>query len=381
MKTITPTEILVYYDGVDVFVGHDPIGGHYIGMIVNRADGIDQYLVVGVSPDRLRQFRSGALDLRTLLLESPGDEWFLTQADGEPGQPLVLKPQSGSLLTSDLLPDEGFQLDDVSVDELALQLAQERGKVVFEFSAEPPETAFGHRMRMATLAGLLTNVQTIVKHAYQNALRDLPTSARSSIDTTDAHLMDVVVPAMEGSYRVVLEAAKPPDMFGSGELVRGLRRLDEVFVSAEDPDGAQEILQAHRGHLAGSYIRLLRFLSEHQTGLRYGWADPTFSEVRHGGVTQVVAHQLAESLSGVTSLTTETVTLSGAFVRVNLETGDWGLLTDEGRKAGKIGVGGPSLDGLVTNRQYRFECTEDIEVDATGREKHTLYLQSIGTPQ
>ena len=380
MKTITPTEILVYYDGVAVFVGHDPIGGHYIGSVVDRTDGIDHYLVAGVSPDGLRRFRSGALDLRTLLLEAPGNEWFLTQADGEPGQPLVLHPQSGSLLATDFLPDEGFLLDEVPVNELALHLAQERGKVVFEFSAEPPETAFGHRMRMTTLAGLLSHLQTIVKHAYRNALRDLPQNVRNHIDTTDAHLMDVVVPAMEGSYRVVLEAAKPPDMFGSGELVRGLSRLDEVFVSAENPDGAQEILQAHRGHLAGAYIRLVRFLSEHQTGLRYGWADPTFSEVRYGGVSEVVAHQLAESLSGVTSLATETVTLSGAFVRVNLETGDWGLLTDEGRKVGKIGLDGPSLDGLVTNRHYRFECTEDIEVDTTGREKHTLYLQSIGTP-
>ena len=261
MKTINPTEILVYYDGVDVFVGHDPIGGHYIGMIVDRVGGIDRYLVAGVSPDRLRRFRSGALDLRTIILEAPGGEWFLTQADGEPGQPFVLQPQSGSLLATDFLPDEGFLLDDVPVDDLALQQARERGNVVFEFSAEPPETATGHRIRVATLAGLLSHLQTIVKHSYRNALRDLPTSVRSLIDTTDAHLMDVVVPAMEGSYRVVLEAAKPPDMFGSGELVRGLRRLDEVFVSAENPDEAQEILQAHRGHLAGAYIRLVRFLS------------------------------------------------------------------------------------------------------------------------
>ena len=378
MKTITPTEILVYYDGVDVFAGHDPIGGHYIGMIVDRVGGIDHYLVAGVSPDRLRGFRSGVLDLRTLFLEAPEGEWFLTQADGEPGQPFILRPQSGSLLATDFLPDEGFLLDDVPVDELALQLAQERGNVVFEFSAEPPETAFGHRMRMTTLAGLLSHLQTIMKHAYWNALRDLPASVRSHLDTTDAHSMDVVVPAMEGSYRVVLEAAKPPDMFGSGELVRGLRRLDEVFASAERPDEAQEILQVHKGHLAGAYIRLMRFLSEHETGLRYGWADPAFSEVRHGGVSEIIAHQLAESLSGVTSLATETVTLSGAFVRVNLETGDWGLMTDEGRKVGKIRGGGPSLDGLVTNRHYRFDCIEDIEVDATGREKHTLYLQSIG---
>ena len=73
----------------------------------------------------------------------------------------------------------------------------------------------------------------------------------------------------------------------------------------------------------------------------------------------------------------ETVTLVGTFVRVNLETGDWGLLTDDGRRVGKVGDNGPSLVGLITNKRYRFECVEDIEVDAAWREKHTLYLQSI----
>ena len=377
MKNIRPVETLVYYDGVEVFVAQDPIGGHYIGMIVDRTDGVDRYLVTGVTPQQLRQFRSGVLDLRTLFLEAPGGEWFTTRADGEPGQSLVLEPQSGSILNTDYLPDEGYLLEDVPVDDLALQQARERGNVVFEFSAEPPEAAIEHRMRMTTLASLLTHLQTVVKHAYRKAVRDLPQQARQQIDTTDAHVMDVVVPASAGSYRVVLEAANPPDMFGSGELVRGLRRLDEVFASADNPDVAQELLQAHRGHLAGAYIGLVQFLAAHGTGLRYGWADPAFSEVRHGGVSEVVARQLAESLSGVTNLATETVTLAGVFVRVNLETGDWGLLTDEGRRVGKLRDDSPTLDGLVTGKRYRFTCIEDIEVDAAGREKHTLYLQKI----
>ncbi len=371
------TETLVYYDGVEVFAGQDPTGGHYIGMIINTIDEVDRYLVTGVSPERVRQFRSGVVDLRTLFLEAPNDEWFITRADGVPGQPLVLEPQSESLLSTELLPEEGFFLEDVPVDDLALQQARERGRVVFEFSVEPPETAAGHRIRMTTLAALLTHLQTIVRYAYRAAVRDLPNSARQQIDATDGHIMDVVEPATAGSFRVILEAANPPDLFGSGELVRGLRRMDKVFACADDPDAAQDLLQAHRGHLAGSFIKFVRFLADHQTGLRYGWADPAFLQVQHGGISQVLAHQLAESLSGITSLATETVTLVGDFVRVNLETGDWGLTTDDGRKIGKVGDNGPSLDGLITRKRYRFECVEDIGMDTAGREIHTLYLQKI----
>ena len=120
MKTIQPTETLVYYDGVEVFAGQDSIGGHYIGMIIDTIDAVDRYLVTGVSPERLRQFRGGVVDLRTLFLEAPGDEWFITSADGAPGQPLTLEPQPGALRATEFLPEEGFFLADVPGDDFAL---------------------------------------------------------------------------------------------------------------------------------------------------------------------------------------------------------------------------------------------------------------------
>ena len=376
MRTIQPTETLVYYDGVEVFAGQDSIGGHYIGMIIDTIDAVDRYLVTGVTPERLRQFRGGAVDLRTLFLEAPGDEWFITRADGEPEQLLTLEPQSGALLATGFLPEEGFFLEDVPVDDFALQQARERGRVVFEFSVEPPETAAGHRIRTATLAALLTHLQTFVRYAYRAAVRDLPDNIRPQIDTAEGHTMDVVEPAMAGSFRVMLEAANP-NMFGSGELVRGLKRMDEVFACADNPDAARELLKDHQGHLAGSFIKLVKCLADHQTGFKYGWADPAFYEVQHGGVSEDAAQQLAELLSGVTSLGTEPVTLTGEFERVNRSAGDWGLLTEDGRKSGKVADDGPSLNGLIVGKRYRFDCIEDIEVDAAGREKHVLYLQEI----
>ena len=377
MKTIHPTDVLAYYDGVQVFAGRDAIGGHYIGMLIDTVDDFDRYLVTGTVPERLRQFRSGMLDLRTLLLEAPYGEWYLTFADGEYGDPLTLHPQNGNLEQTDFLPESGFLLDDTPIDDLALLQARERFNVVFEFSIEPPEAADSHRVRMATLGGILNHIQTVVRHAYRMAIRELPQRSTSMIDTSDAHLMDVVVPASPGSYRVVLEAAKPPDLFGSGELVRGLQRFDAIFASADKPEAARDLLKEHQGHLAGSYIKLINFLAEHNTGLSYSWADGMLDSSQHGGVSEATAKQLVDLLSDVTNLSTESVTLSGEFERVNRSAGDWGLLTDEGVKAGKVAEGGPGLDGLQVGKRYIFHCIEDIEIDAAGREKHILYLQEI----
>ena len=147
MRTIRPTEILAYYDGVEVFAGRDAIGGHYVGAFIDAVGDADRYLVVGVKPERLRELRSGTLDLRTLLLEAPGGEWYLTLVNGNAEQPLSLELQNGLLAETDFLPDDGFLLDDPPINDLVLQEASARGRVVFEFSAEPPETAAGHRIR------------------------------------------------------------------------------------------------------------------------------------------------------------------------------------------------------------------------------------------
>lgn len=377
MKTILPTAILDYYDGVRVFAGRDPIGGNYVGSMIGAVNGVDRYLVTGTDPERLRQFRVGLLDLRTLMLEAPDGEWYLTLADGQPGQPLVLQPQDEPLIATGFLPQSGYLLEEGPVDDVALQQARERGNVVFEFRVEPPESAYGHRIRAATLAGVLNYVQAMVRFAYSSALRELSSRAKSRIDSTDGHLMDVVVPAAAGSYRVILEAAKSPDMFGCGELTRGLQKLDDVFSSASDPDTARDLLQEHKGRLAGSYIKLINFLADHDTGLWYSWADGMSVNSHHGGVSEANAKKLAQILSSALSLSVENVTLVGSFERVNRSAGDWGLLTHEGTKTGKVADGGPRLEGLEVGRRYRFDCLEEVEIDAVGREKRNYLLLDI----
>ena len=93
---ITPTAILDYYDGVQIFAAKDAEGGDYVGLFVGIVDKRDRYLVTAVRPERLRQLCDGKLDLLTLLLESPGGAWYLTDDDGEAGD-FSLKPQSGPL--------------------------------------------------------------------------------------------------------------------------------------------------------------------------------------------------------------------------------------------------------------------------------------------
>jgi hypothetical protein len=375
MNTIRHTTTLFYYEGAQVFEARDAIGGHYVGVMVDPQDGNERYLVAGVEPERLRQFRAGLLDLRQLLLERSVKDWFLAKAEDGLAEDMLLEPAQGSLVESGLLPEPGFVLHDRPAEETALFEARTRNNLVFELTVEPPEAVDAHRIRVGTLVGLLSHVQTMIKHAYGAALRDLSLATRRAIDRSDAHLLDVIVPAREGSFRIVLEATKVPDLLGQNELARALERVDALFDHVADPEETADILRANRGHLAGAYLRLLRFLINHNTGLRYSWAEPTFTKTNNRSISEGEAEPLVALLSGVSNLGSESVRLLGILEEADVTRHTWRLATPEGKYSGTVKQDGPTLEGLKLGATYRFTCMEEIEeVEGTGREQRTLYL-------
>ena len=375
MTTIRHTATLFYYDGPQVFEARDAIGGHYVGVMVEPEGPHDRYIVAGVSPERLRQFRSGLIDLRTLLVERSEAEWHLATVERSLDEPIHIRSQAMSLATSQFLPDAGFVLHDRPADDVVLREARERNNLVLEIAVDPPEAAEEHRIRVETLVGLLGHIQTMVKHAYGAALRELSLGTRRAIDRSNAHLLDVVIPAAAGSFRVLLEGAKTPDLLGQSELARALERMDELFENVSDPEMAIVAVKANRGHLAGAYLRFLRFLLKNRTGLRYGWAEATSQKTHSRLITEAETGPLVSALSGVSNLGSESVALLGALEKADVVSGAWRLATPEGDYSGEIKRGGPSLEGLSLGASYRFSCIEEIEeTEGTGREQRTLYL-------
>lgn len=102
------TEVLEYYDGILLFTAQDPIGGNYICEAIDTVGDFDRYAVVGVRPERLEDFRAGRVDLRTLMLEAPEGEWYITVDDGGTDDPLMLEPQHVPLTETGYLPKEGY---------------------------------------------------------------------------------------------------------------------------------------------------------------------------------------------------------------------------------------------------------------------------------
>lgn len=375
MKEVLHKATLFYYDGPQVIEARDRIGGHYVGVLVAQPDDREAYVVVGVSPEELRRFRVGLVDLRSLLVSASTAEWYLGFPEHNSNEPFAIEPQAVPLEETDYLPDEGFFLHDTPTEAEVLRESRARNNLVFELAVEPPEAASEHRIKVETLIGLLANVQVMMKHALSASLRDAPSSIRRLIDRSTAHMMDVVVPAKAGSFSVLLEAAQKPDLFGHAELARALERMDMLFEHAADPHHVMDTVKANRGHLAGSYLGLLRFLELNNTGLRYAWAEPEFAAPKTRAISEAEVGPLVDILSGVSELGSEEVDLQGTLEKADRKSKIWRLRTPEKSYAGKTRDGGPSLTGLKIGAKYHFKCLEEIEViEGTGREHRTLYL-------
>ena len=225
MKHIRHANTLFYYDGPQVFEARDAIGGHYVAVLAPSDGADDRYLVAGVNPERLRQFRSGILDLRSLLVESDEEVRYLATASNGLDHPLTLERLPASFMGSELLPDFDFVLHDRAADDYVLGEARARNNLILELAVEPPEAAAQHRIRMSTLAEMLLRVQSMIRHASRAVTKEHPAGYRQP----DDDMMDVVVPAAAGSFRIVLEAANFPDLFGDSVLGKALQRIDTFF--------------------------------------------------------------------------------------------------------------------------------------------------------
>jgi hypothetical protein len=376
-KCIRVTTTLFFYDGVQVFDATDAIGGRYVGVLIDgTSDGESRYMVVGVSPENLQVFRLGQMDLRSLIENRPESDWFTADVGIDLRQPVALRAQDNPI-PEVYLPEAGFLLGEtpraqtVAVRDEALA----RQRVAMELTLEPPESAGDHLIRANKLGGLLLHLQRFIRHAYVKSIENLTTAERRMIDRTNAPLLDVAVPAMPGSFRLILVATQLPDLFGGGEITRALAVVDDIASVSDDPDETLNRLKKYRGHTVSSYLGLLRFITENDVSMRYAWAEPNRPGISAHGITRRQAEPLLAVLGASESLALEQVTLVGPLRKIDVDAGTWRLnVIDEDKDySGKVRPG-VSLSHLETDQMYRFVCDEEEEISGTGREVRTLYL-------
>ena len=86
--------------------------------MIDTVGDADRYLVVATAAESLARLYAGDVDLRTLLLEASADGWYTALVDDDFQLPVLLEPQSGSLLRMDYSPEAEVHLSKAHVETL-----------------------------------------------------------------------------------------------------------------------------------------------------------------------------------------------------------------------------------------------------------------------
>jgi hypothetical protein len=68
MKFLRYDRTILFFENVQIFEARDAIGGHYLCLLTKEEQASDEYIAVGISPEKMRLLKTGEFDLRTVII-------------------------------------------------------------------------------------------------------------------------------------------------------------------------------------------------------------------------------------------------------------------------------------------------------------------------
>jgi hypothetical protein len=378
MLSITPSAILLYYDFPQVFVGNSVTDQNYCCMVVGETIDGPEYLCTPVSRNRTEALLSGGLELR-VVFESPESNTFFLSSHNENKEDLIsLCLQDYSVCPEILLPQSGLVFDEIDV---VASKSLELNATVSYVSLSVPESAIETRINSDKLAQFLSLYQSVVRHLNRSLMKISGTKLESGKRGSELDVFGF----SRGSFTVQLRSAEASDILGdNGALSNSLEGLGRFIKSIENTDDAVEFLKSVKGHTAGSIIRLLEFLDEHECPLKQQWATPAFGVSDTSKTSVEGVRNLVRICREKEDLSEVVVELTGIVIAANVNASSWKMrneidgvtysgLIEENATFGVSGI-------IIDTQRYRFICIERHEVNVgTGQEKSNLFARSIET--
>lgn len=350
-KTIKLKEILLYYDRIEIFDALDNIGGSYIATLVGHDETCDKYIVVGVNPERLNQFKVGLCDLRDLFTKRDSQNWYRTCIKSTHEEVLVLEIQNFDIIDESLLPDTGFFLHEYvsEVNELVLRESRKQNNFVLGLSLIPQEPFMVHKVALAK---------------YKKAINLFEKMFRNIFDNNVIPNLDVIVPATMGSVSILFALERQQNLFYESSIIQSLSYIDSVNEEIDNISNTIEKLSLHKGHFVKSYRDLLEFIAQNNCSISYSWATPQLLNQSQRLINTKNAQTLFNELKSKDELTIVRKDLEGTLSSINTRSknGSWTLDTSKGPFSGKSKTNLLKGKELTVNKnRYLFHCEETLK--------------------
>jgi hypothetical protein len=378
IKHIHPQQELIYYDGLQLFVGNDQLQTSYICLLIDSGPQ-DIFMCVPISKTRLNKFYNGDLDLRDIYTSPETGEWFQIGIDNYQQDYFVLEPIDEP--NESYLPSAGFLLTRTgSASQSIVIESKEKNRAIVHLSLNPPEALAEPKIHSFRLAEVLGIFQTLVREAYHKSIREDKKSAnyREILSNENQYQLDVYATA-PGSFTVQLQSEALSDLLGYSEIAKAFDRIDIITANILETEKAVATIAENKGRVATAYLKLLNFIVDNDSPISYQWTMPEKSEPIYYSIPKKQAIDLRTELLKIEDISKEIMRFTGKFTKVDIKRKTWSV-TDETENRTYTGHipkdSEVSLLGVTIGTQlYSFICEEKIiELAFLGKEQTNLLL-------
>lgn len=378
MKVITPTNILLFYDYPQVFVGRDAVDLSYIFMAISEEESGPRYLCTPISKNRQDGVLRSKVDLLDVFRNPEVDEFYECVPCSNNVQ-LELGDLKYVACPRSLLPAGGlfFSIKTEEVDEVA-QKAAELNTTVSYASLSVTESKESPRIRTSKLSEFLGLYQNSINNLVRVSAREV----KKKIPRNEEPFNTDVFGFSHGSFTIMLRSSSDGDLFGENHLLStAFKKLNTAIEIASDPEKALAYLQSLDKRAATSIIRLMDFMVTNSCPVKHKWASPEMLESSEASADLGNISLLVKLCKNREDTFLDDRIFVGVFTIVNSVTNRWTVIDDKGGSmSGEVSEGsGITMDGItIQEKKYRLTCKEKTEVvSGTSKETRKLLLTKL----
>lgn len=377
VKSIEITQILVYYDLPELFLGKDRVGTKYIFLLLDFIKNKPFYISCTISNTRVAGFISGKIELREIFIEPEIHQWYtLLEFDKENVIIDDFTFEGDNSLPEKYLPNEGYFLpQQVINDDITKEVVEQDNAIIhLALSDKDNHNSIG----IDSLGDMLRIYQQLVHYSYIKALKERKIKDRQEFIIPQNYALRAFANS-PSSFNIHLYSQSNRDLFGNCLIEFALTKIDEIISDFNDENQFIEVLRTVKGHTINSYRRFLKKVIQENLTIKYKWFAPRQEFVHQRVLTIDYAQKVYDLLNRSEELAEETREFTGFVKQADVEKGNWRILNESDNREYNGESTGKTLEGVTLETvRYKILCQEIIEeLTVSEKEKVKYILKSI----
>tara|TARA_R110002049_G_scaffold84503_3_gene215039 strand:+ start:908 stop:2107 length:1200 start_codon:yes stop_codon:yes gene_type:complete len=340
-------EVFEHYDFPRIFSCRNQVGHIYVVVSIHDDEESCEWIYLPVSPGRYNALCNGSIGLRSGIMQS--EDGFVFLVETCPNGTGRVEHRLPEQIAEHDLPSESYKLlsrltpeynpFDIDVDRVAKSTRRE----AFNYHIFPTDQR-RHEILARKLGAVLVTSQELID-ALGQATHGTPTVRGAIPAEILAETRVNVCHVFSGSFGVQFQAYRQSDLFDGSLISNALHELGNLLLAADSEDRLSNKLHALKGRVASKYRRLLKELSDIESGIRVDWGSVGEGQ---GGMFELTKEQISRAYTIVDKIDismSEERTIQGRLVGFNSRTKRYEILSsdDQTSYSGKV-----SEDALIS---------------------------------